>query len=95
MALTEKEIQEHKALVEKVNKLNTTKQEIMATGRAKKEQALEILKTYGYIDLKDISKLQEKLEEMEEKIKEERRAIEEEVIEIGNLKDAVDAIILS
>jgi hypothetical protein len=94
MALTEQEIAEHKQLVEKVNSLSSVKQDIISTGKAKREQALEILKSYGYTELKDVSKLQEKLNNLEEDIKKERVAIEAEIVEINELKTNVDNILI-
>ena len=87
-------IREHKKLIDKVNELSQEKRDIIAQGKAKREQALEILKKYGYEDLKDVSKLQEKLDELEIEIKEERKSIEAEIVEISVLKEKVDSITL-
>ena len=46
-------------------------------------------------DLKDVSKLQEKLDELEIEIKEERKSIEAEIVEISVLKEKVDSITLT
>lgn len=88
-------IREHKKLIDKVNELSQEKRDIIAQGKAKREQALEILKKYGYEDLKDVSKLQEKLDELEIEIKEERKSIEAEIVEISVLKEKVDSITLT
>lgn len=95
MALTEQQILEHKQLIEKVNNLSQEKSNIIAVGKAKREQALEILKPYGYTELKEASKLQEKLEALEEEIKKERALIEAEITEINKLKEDVDNILVS
>ena len=82
-------------MIDKVNELSQEKRDIIAQGKAKREQALEILKKYGYEDLKDVSKLQEKLDELEIEIKEERKSIEAEIVEISVLKEKVDSITLT
>jgi uncharacterized membrane protein len=93
--LDESTIKQHKQLIEKVNELSQEKRDIITQGKLKRDQAILILKKYGYEDLKDVSKLQEKLDEMELEIKEERKNIEVEIIDINNLIEKVNSISVS
>jgi len=94
--LSNEELKKHKELVDKVNSLSSDKQDIISTGKAKRQQGLEIASTYGYDSLKEASVgMQQDLENLEELIKKERHEIETEILDINNLKSAVDNILIA
>jgi hypothetical protein len=91
--LTEQELNEHKALIDKANELSKVKSSIIADMKAKQEQGVYILGNYGYKKFSDIPKLVEELNNLEGKIMEEKAEAEKEIIEINKLKEEVDNII--
>lgn len=91
--LTEREIQEHKALIEKYNSEVQWKAEKINEGKIRQQQALEILKEYGLSSLSDRSKLQEEIDQVLLAIQNERKDMTEELARISQLRDALDEVI--
>lgn len=92
--LSDSEISEYKQILDKVNKLSTVKQEIITTIKNKNLQGIELLKSHGYESAADLPKLKEELAELEIKIKEQVAEAEAEILEINNLREAVENIVV-
>lgn len=92
--LSEKDIQEHKELIEERNSLAQEINNIIAVGQEKKKQGLEIMKSFGYSSLKDIDKLKEEEKKLEEEIKQERIDAENDIAKFSKIKEEVDNIMV-
>jgi hypothetical protein len=95
--LSNEEIKKHKELVDKVNSLSSVKQDIISTGKAKRQQGLEIAKSFDEDcdNLKEAAiGMQKELDRLEELIKKQGQEAEEEIVAINKLKSEVDNILL-
>jgi exonuclease III len=94
--LTQEEIKEHKEKIEKLNQENETKRNIIATGKAKTEQGVELIKKYNLdsLSVENINKIESLLEEQETIVRTERKTIEQELLKIGELKENYEKAIV-
>lgn len=88
--LTEQQLQEHKKLIEERNKCAQEKNILIDRANEKKKHGLEIMKSYGYTSLQEISKLKEDVAKYEQILTEERKEAEQVITEHAALKQKLD-----
>jgi len=93
--LTDGELQEYKAKIEKRNQLAQEINNIIAVGAEKEKQGLEIVKSYGYSSLTDVSKMREELDTLEVAIREEGEKVERDIVEFNRIKAEKDSILIN
>ena len=93
--LTDGELQEYKAKIEKRNQLAQEINNIIAVGAEKEKQGLEIVKSYGYSSLTDVSTMREELDTLEVAIREEGEKVERDIVEFNRIKAEKDSILIN
>jgi len=93
--LTDAEILESKKKIDERNQLAQEINNIIAVGAEKEKQGIEIVKSYGYSSLAEVSKMRDELNNLEAIIREDDQRIEKDIIEFNRIKAEKDSILIS